>query len=93
MGDLKINGLHQSVTLGAAVYSPAVPAGGSGGILVQALAQNIRFTLSNGQAPTTTTGFQILAGDPPFLIPLSSGATPQFIRETSGAIMEYQWMG
>lgn len=93
MDDMKVNGLHQSVTLGASVYSPVVPSGGVRGILIQALAQNIRLTLSSGQPPTTTTGFQLLAGDPPSLIPMGTGSTPQFIRETSGAILEYQWVG
>lgn len=86
-------GLHISQTLGAAVFSPALPAGGASGILVQAITANIRFTLSNGQAPTASIGFQLTASDAPTMIPMGNDFTPQFIQESAGAILQYQWIG
>lgn len=83
---------HGVETLGATVFSPVVPAGGARGIIVQAITQNVRYTLSNGQAPTATIGFQLKAADPPVFIPLYGGVTPQFIREQAGAILQYQFI-
>lgn len=93
-GDVRILGVHKHETLGGSVFSPVAPLAGQGKFLmVQALTQNIRFTLSNGQVPSATMGFQLVAGDFPVLIPMGSDFTPQFFRETSGAILEYQWLG
>lgn len=90
---VSVIGLHISQTLGASVFSPPVPAGGASGILVQAITANVRFTLSNGQPPTASIGFQIIASDAPMMIPLGNGFTPQFIQESAGAILQYQWIG
>lgn len=84
---------HHSISLGGGVYSPPIPSGWASGMLVQAVTANIRFTLSNGVAPTTTTGFLLTASDPPVYIPLGTHFTPQFIAETSGAVLEYQFIG
>lgn len=61
----------------------------SNGLLVQALTQNIRFTL-DGTLPTATVGFQLKAGDSPLLIPLIPGAVLRFIEETASATLQYQ---
>lgn len=92
-GDVRIVDVHKHETLGASVFSPVMPAGTVKFLMVQALTQNIRFTLSNGQIPSATMGFQLVAGDFPVLIPMGTAFTPQFFRETSGAILEYQWLG
>jgi hypothetical protein len=85
---------HRSETLGTVVFSPAFTLGGQPkGILVQALTQNIRYTLSAGQAPTAAIGFQLITGNDPIFIPLGTGMTPRFFREASGAILQYQWTG
>ena len=59
-------------------------------ILIQALSQNVRFTL-DGTTPTATKGFQLCVGDPPVLIPVTSGTTLNVIEETAGADVQYQW--
>ena len=86
----KILGPHVSITLSGTVYSPPLPAGGANFILVQALAQNIRYTL-NGLTPTAAIGFRLTSGNDPILIEMFGDVTPQFFRETSGAILEYEW--
>ena len=87
-----IIGLHQSKALGASVFSPAMPTDTVNFLMVQALTQNIRFTLSNGQAPSATVGFVLTAGDFPAMIPMGDDFTPQFYPETTGAILQYQWI-
>src|SRR5690349_24922886 len=80
-------GVHNSVTV-AAVRQVTTP-GNSSGLLVQALTQNIRFTLDTTN-PTTTVGFQIKAGDPPVLIPCGPNITVRFLEETASATLQYQ---
>jgi len=58
-------------------------------ILVQALTQNVRFTL-DGTAPTSTLGFQLKAGDPPVMIPLSQATVLKVIQEAATADLQYQ---
>ena len=90
---LSVLGTHKQETLGGSVFSPVAPSGGVGRyLMVQALSQNVRLTLSNGQVPSATVGFQIVAGDFPVLIPVGTDFFPQFFREASGAILEYQWL-
>jgi hypothetical protein len=66
------------------------PATGSTKLLVQALTQNVRFTL-DGTAPTTSKGFQLKAGDPPVLIPLGNSTVIKFIQEAATADLQYQF--
>jgi len=86
-------GQHYAETLGTVVFSPVVPAGGARHLLVQAVTQNIRCTLSAGQVPTAAIGFQLVAGAVPIYIDMGTGVTPQFFREAGGAILQYQWIG
>lgn len=88
---MNISGIHYSNTLAGSVFSPALPAGGARYLMVQALAQNIRYTLSLGQAPTAAIGYRLTSGNDPIVIEMGGGVTPQFFRESSGAILEYQW--
>jgi len=60
-------GRHLSETLGAGVFTPVVEAR-STYILAQAITENIRFTIDEGQPPTAAIGFQLVASDPPLLI-------------------------
>lgn len=60
-------------------------------LLIQALSQNVRYTL-DGSAPTATHGFQMKAGDPPILIPVGANTTVRVIQETATAEIEYQWV-
>jgi hypothetical protein len=89
----KAIGQHRSETLGTVVFSPNVPVGGAKGILVQAITQNIRYVLTLGQVPTAAIGFQLIAGNDPIYVPIGTNMFPQFFREASGAILQYQWFG
>jgi hypothetical protein len=59
-------------------------------LLIQALTQNIRYTL-DGTTPTATAGFQIRAGDSPILIPLGDDTVVTVIQEAATADMQYQF--
>ena len=84
-------GNHVSVVLSAtAAYSPDARPAGASLLLVQAIDENLRFRLDNVD-PTTTVGFQIVAGDPAVLIPIGSNTKPQFIGEAAGCVLQYQW--
>jgi len=77
-----------------AQYTPPRPAGDRARyLLVQANTENARYTLSEVSSPTATFGFVITAGDPPVIIPVGGpNVNPQFISETAGCILEYQWL-
>lgn len=59
-------------------------------LLIQALGQNVRYTL-DGTVPTASKGFQLKAGDPPVLIPISSATVIKVIEEAATADLQYQW--
>lgn len=82
---------HGSETLGGTKFSPVLPESPVRHLLVQALAQNIRYTLDGATDPTAAIGFQLVASDPSISIPMGPGVTPQFFREAGGAILQYQW--
>ena len=82
-------GAHTELAAAAATTISA-PAGAKR-LLVQALSQNVRYTL-DGSTPTTTKGFQMRAGDPPILIPVGANTTVKVIQETATAEVEYQWV-
>ena len=83
------NGAHNDGLDISSAVALTIPAGATK-LLIQALTQNIRFTL-DGTTPTATVGFQIVAGDPPLVIPLSSVTTITVIEETATADMQYQF--
>ena len=74
--------------LGAALLLEK-PAGASQ-IILQALDQNIRFTL-DGSDPTATHGFQLAAGSAPVVIAVP-GAGIKVIQEAAGAKLQRQWV-
>lgn len=83
-------GGHTTYIPGAAAATVHIPAQARG-ILMQALTQNVRFTL-DGTNPTTGSGFQLKAGDPPLYVELGgSRIILKVIRETSGAVLEYEF--
>lgn len=59
-------------------------------LLIQAVGQNVRYTL-DGTTPTATKGFQLKAGDPPIIIPVGGNTTIKVIEETATADLQYQW--
>lgn len=81
-------GAHGSddVTTAVTLVQPA----GANKALLQALTQNVRYTL-DGTAPTTSKGFQLKAGDPPRQIIVDGGITLKAIAETGTASLQYQW--
>jgi hypothetical protein len=82
---------HAREALGAGAFTPARPVGTVRYLLVQALVQNIRYTIAATSVPTATVGFQLVLSDPVVLIPIGPDVTPKFFREAAGAILQYQW--
>lgn len=66
------------------------PPAGATKILIQAITQNLRYTL-DGTTPEAAVGFQLKAGDPPLLIPLGIGTSLKVIEEAATCVPNYQW--
>lgn len=66
------------------------PVSGATKLLLQTTGQNIRFTL-DGTTPTASAGFQLKAGDPPIVIPVSSATIIKVIQEAATAVLTEQW--
>jgi hypothetical protein len=86
---LGVVGSHSSGASIASATTLTKPTGAHA-ILIQALTQNVRFTL-DATTPTATVGFQILAGNAPILIPVP-GASITVIQEAATASLQYQWV-
>jgi hypothetical protein len=88
-------GYHQSDDSLAAAVTLTPPAGSNPRyLMMQCTAQNVRYTLTNAAAlstPTPTFGHQMVASDPPIIVPLSGGITVIVIEEAAGAVLQYQW--
>lgn len=82
-------GSHNSGLTISSVQTLTPPAGATK-LLVQALTQNIRYTI-DGSNPSTTSGFQLKAGDPPIIIPLGNRTIIKVIEESGGASLQYQF--
>lgn len=82
-------GSHTTNNQLSTVKSLAVPANANG-MLVQAITQNVRISFS-GNA-TATSGFQIKAGDPAVMLPVSPGASISVIEETGTAVLQIQFV-
>jgi hypothetical protein len=83
------NGAHADGTV-ISTATVLTPPAGATKLLIQALGQNVRFTL-DGTTPTATLGFQLKAGDPPVLIPSRAGLTITVIEEAATCDLQYQW--
>ena len=59
-------------------------------LLIQATANNIRFTL-DGTTPTVAIGFQLIAGDPAIIIPITEDTIVTIIEETATSVVQFQW--
>lgn len=81
-------GAHGTNTNIAAAFTLTPPAGAYR-LVIQALGQNVRYTL-DGTAPTATVGFVLAAGDTA-LIQLGARMTIRVIQEAAGAAIAYQW--
>lgn len=82
-------GSHQNKA--AASVQTFSPDPGADGALIQATAQNLRMTL-DGTTPTATIGFQLATTQPPLYVPVPGGAAIKVIQETSGGVVQLQWV-
>lgn len=62
---------------------------GVNALLVQAVAQSIRYVLVG--TPSQTSGFRLAAGNDPIAIRVIEGMSVQFIAENAGAFLEMQF--
>jgi len=60
-------------------------------LLIQALDQNVRYTLDGVTTPTAALGFRLTAGDPPLVIPIAPDTIVQVIEEVATASLQFQW--
>ena len=79
-----------------AVAQTMVPPPGSNPryLMMQALEENVRYTLTVEAAPSTPSavfGFQLAAGAPQIIIPIEAGIVVRVIEEDPGAELQYQW--
>lgn len=82
-------GAHSDGAVISSATTLTVPAGATK-IMIQALVQNVRFTL-DGTAPEAAKGFQLAAGDPPVVIPMGNATVLKVIQEAATADLQYQW--
>ena len=80
---------NQDATISSAT-TLTKPSSGAAKLLIQAVDQNVRFTL-DGTAPTTSKGFVLKADWPPILLQVGTGVTVKVIEETATGGVEYQW--
>ena len=74
----------------SAVVTLNIPQGVSY-IMMQALAQNICYTL-DGSTPSTDNGFRLVVGNEPTVLPVVNGRTMlRFIEAAGGAVLQYQY--
>ncbi len=82
-------GSHQNKT--AVSVQTLTPDPGATGVFIQATTQNLRMTL-DGTTPTAAIGFQLATTQPPLYVPVPDGASIKVIQETSGGIVQFQWV-
>lgn len=86
---------HQSRNDLATAQEMTVPAGSSPRyLMMQAVDQNCRFTLTDAtvaSTPTEVFGFLLAIGDVPIIIPVDAGITVRVIEEAVTATLQYQW--
>ena len=79
---------HVSSTVSTTAATITPPGGDCDVLTLQCFDQNIRI-VTTGANPTTTTGFQLVAGAPGVEIFLTTGVTVKVIAETGTAKLEY----
>lgn len=60
-------------------------------LVIQALDQNVRFTLDGVTTPTAAIGFRLTVGDPPRVITIAKDTIVQVIEELATASLQFQW--
>lgn len=93
-----IPGMTAYTPVGAHVANPTISSvtvinkpAGANQIIIQALTQNVRFTLDNTNPTASGVGFQILAGNAPVIIAVT-GTKITVIQEAATASLQYQWI-
>lgn len=81
-------GAHTELAINA--VKTLTPPDGATKVMIQAITQNLRFTL-DGTAPTTTKGFQLSSSDGPLIVPLGKNTTVKVIEEVATCDFQYQW--
>ncbi len=90
-GSVSLNPIasHSGSVVISSAFTVPIPAGATK-VVMQAISQNVRYTL-DGTAPTTTLGFQMFASDPPVTIPIGSSTVLKVIQEAATASLQYQF--
>lgn len=81
-------GAHTATTLSGSATTLTVDASADG-VLMQAIAQNIYYTL-DGSTPTSGNGFTLYAGGDPLRVPKNSDIAIKVLRAASGAVLQWQ---
>ena len=82
---------HNSTDLVAGIINQITVPKGVRGILVQAVDQNIRYTISDASSPSPTSGFVLTAGNDPLYISVLASQVIRFVAEAAGARLEMQY--
>ena len=78
---------YPTLTAATAIILPA----GANGWLLQATGANVRIKFGSGDTPSASSGFQIRAGDPPFLFIAPNGNYFFYaIQESATGVLETQ---
>ena len=91
-GDSRILYPHTQTAVTVGVLTIMNIERGVNALLVQAIGQNIRYTLTDQADPTQTSGFRLTAGNDPIAIPVINLTGMRFActAEAAGAILEMQ---
>ena len=81
-------GAHSQDSVDAVVT--LVPPANARRLIVQAVGQNVRFTL-DGTNPTAALGFRLYPNQEPTHVAVLPDMTLKFIEEMVGGSIEYQW--
>lgn len=61
------------------------------GVMLQATGASVRYTL-DGSTPDADTGFKLVSGNDPTILPLRAGQVIKLFEETSSSILDYQFV-
>jgi hypothetical protein len=78
-------------SLSAAVNLSTTMPTGAKGIMIQALTQNVCYTL-DGTTPTASNGFIITAGQPAIVIRMGTAVVLKVIEAAASASIQYCWV-
>lgn len=80
---------HKSVSIGSALLVPYEPPGVRG-ILMQAVTDDVRYTL-DGTTPTAAIGFRLIQDTAPTFVEIDNNTVIKFYGEGGTSKVEYQW--